>query len=127
MNITIIHGLPFVRLKIGYCGKELLLDKVLLDTGSAGTIFNANVVGQIGVFPEENDVIDAIRGIGGVEYVYTKIFDEIQFDDVCLKKFQVEIGDMDYGMILDGIIGFDFISSACLVIDSDKLHAYRVN
>jgi hypothetical protein len=96
----------------------------LLDTGSAGTIFNANLVGTIGVFPEGNDVVDTIRGVGGVEYVYTKYFESIHFGDVSLEDFQVEIGNMDYGMEINGIIGFDFISAANLLIDTKNMLVY---
>jgi Aspartyl protease len=72
MNISVHHGLPFVEVTIQFRGQNLLLEKVLLDTGSAGTIFNADLVESIGVVPEENDVVDAIRGVGGVECVYRK-------------------------------------------------------
>ena len=124
MNIEVKHGLPFVAVTIRYRGSELLLDRVLLDTGSAGTIFNANLVGIISVFPEGNDVVDTIRGVGGVEYVYTKYFDSIHFGEICLENFQVEIGNMDYGMEINGIIGFDFISAANLLIDTKNMLVY---
>jgi len=35
---------------------QLELENVLLDTGSAGTIFNVNKLEEIGVKPEANDV-----------------------------------------------------------------------
>ncbi|MDC3413010.1 hypothetical protein NC797_09545 [Aquibacillus sp. 3ASR75-11] len=47
MKIHIQYGLPFVELEVTFRGNKLLLDNVLLDTGSAGTIFNANVVEKI--------------------------------------------------------------------------------
>ena len=124
MKINIQYGLPFVELEVTFRGKKLRLDNVLLDTGSAGTIFNANVVEEIGVVPEKNDTVDTIRGVGGVEYVYVKNFDLIQFDEISQKDFEVEIGNMDYGMTIDGILGFDFISASKLVIDTDKMLVY---
>jgi hypothetical protein len=54
------------------------------------------LVSAIGVFPEKNDVVDTIRGVGGVEYVYTKYFETIYFGTASLENFQVEIGNMDY-------------------------------
>ncbi|WP_232229099.1 pepsin/retropepsin-like aspartic protease family protein [Paenibacillus zanthoxyli] len=66
MNITEEYGLPFVRIVIAFRGKELELNKMLLDTGSASTLFNADLVREIGIVPEENDVVDTIRGVGGV-------------------------------------------------------------
>lgn len=124
MKIHIQYGLPFVELEVTFRGNKLLLDNVLLDTGSAGTIFNANVVEKIGVAPEENDIVDTIRGVGGAEYVYVKSFDVIQFGDISLVDFQVEIGNMDYGMRIDGILGFDFISAAKLVIDMKTMRVH---
>lgn len=38
-----------------------------------------------------------------------------------LEGFEVEIGEMNYGMEIDGILGFDFIQAAGLVIDSKEL------
>jgi len=121
MNIDIIHGLPFVEVTVCYREKELRLKHVLLDTGSAGTIFSADVVDDIGVRVEPGDFLNKIRGVGGVEVVYSKSFDYVQVGDVSLKGFEVEIGEMDYGMRIDGILGFDFIQSAGLVIDSSDL------
>ena len=98
MKIKIQYGLPFVELEVTFRRKKLILKNVLLDTGSAGTIFNANVVEKIGVAPEANDIVDTIRGVGGVEYVYVKSFDQIEFGEISQENFQVEIGNMDYGM-----------------------------
>ena len=79
---------------------------------------------MVGQVPESEDVVDSIRGVGGIEYVYAKNFDLIYFDDVSLDNFQVEIGSMDYGMEIDSILGFDFIQAAGLIIDSAKLRVY---
>lgn len=71
--------------------------------------------------PEGNDIVDIIRGIGGVEYVYTKCLDSIIVDEAILKDFQVEIGNMDYGMEIDGILGFNFLKQAGTVIDTGEM------
>lgn len=125
MKIHIQYGLPFVEIEVAFRGKKLRLNNILLDIGAAGTIFNANVVEKIGVVPEENDIVDTIRGVGGVEYVYVKNFDLIQLSEIRQKDFQVEIGNMDYGLEMDGILGFDFITSAKLVIDTNMMCVYR--
>lgn len=49
MKIDVRYGLPFVEVTIGYRGRELHLGHVLVDTGSAGTVFSADVVEAIGV------------------------------------------------------------------------------
>jgi hypothetical protein len=45
----------------------------------------------------------------------------IHFGDLLQESFEVEIGNMDYGMDIDGILGFDFISASNLVIDTKEL------
>lgn len=127
MKLNVRYSLPFISLEVIFRGKKLELKNVLLDTGSAGTIFNANVVEAIGVVPEKYDTVDTIRGIGGIEYVYVKIFDLVQFEEISLKDFEVEIGNMDYGMNIDGILEFDFICSAKLIIDTNKMSVYTMN
>ena len=57
-------GLPFVSVTVMFRGQKLKLERVLLDTGSAGTIFKADVVGAIGVVPESKDGFDFIRAAG---------------------------------------------------------------
>lgn len=121
MKINLKYGLPFVSVAICYSGKELLLEHVLLDTGSAGTVFNADVVYDIGVQVEPSDHLNKIRGVGGIEVVYSKIFDFVGLDETIIRDFEVEIGDMNYGMEIDGILGFDFIRTAKLIIDSEGL------
>jgi hypothetical protein len=121
MNITEIYGLPFVSMTVVFRGEKLKLEKVLLDTGSASTLLNADIVQEIGMVPEGNDIVDIIRGVGGVEYVYTKYLDSIIVDEAILNDFQVEIGNMDYGMEIDGILGFNFLKQAGAVIDAGEL------
>ncbi|MDY8024825.1 retropepsin-like aspartic protease [Paenibacillus polymyxa] len=121
MNITEIYELPFVKVKVIFRGEELTLSKVLLDTGSASTLLNADIVREIGMVPEGNDDVDIIRGVGGVEYVYTKSLDSITLEESTLKNFQVEIGSMDYGMQIDGILGFNFLKLVGAVIDAKAM------
>ncbi|OCT10503.1 hypothetical protein A8709_11930 [Paenibacillus pectinilyticus] len=120
MNIDLIYGLPFIAVTICYKGQELILEHVLLDTGSAGTIFNADIVDQIGVNVEPGDFLSTIRGVGGVEVVYSKRLDFVRIGEISLQEFEVEIGEMNYGMS-DGILGFDFIRSTGMIIHSKEL------
>lgn len=121
MKLTEIYGLPFVNITVVFRGRELKLEKVLLDTGSASTLLNGDIVREIGMVPEGNDIVDMIRGVGGVEYVYTKYLDSIIVDEAILNDFQVEIGNMDYGIEMDGILGFNFLKQAGSVVDAGKM------
>lgn len=121
MNIKEMYGLPFVSIQIEFRGKKVTLENVLLDTGSVSTLLNADVVRGIGMVPEENDVVNIIRGVGGIEYVYTKLLDSIKVDGALLHNFEIEIGNMDYGLELDGILGFNFMSQTGAVIDANDM------
>lgn len=65
--------------------------------------------------------IEAISGIGGSEFVYKKYVGSISMDDLILYNFKVEIGIMDYGFEINGVIGMDSLRSVGAVIDLDKM------
>ncbi|MDQ0659559.1 retropepsin-like aspartic protease [Paenibacillus sp. W2I17] len=121
MKISEIYGLPFISIKLEFRGKVLLLEKVLLDTGSASTLLNADVVREVGMVPEENDLVEIIRGVGGIEYVYTKSLDSITVEGTTINNFQIEIGNMDYGLEIDGILGFNFMRQTGVVINTNLM------
>ncbi|MBO9604820.1 MAG: aspartyl protease family protein [Paenibacillaceae bacterium] len=120
MTFSEEYGLPFVPIGIHYRDQVLELRKVLLDTGSASTLLKADIVSVIGIVPEGNDVVDTIRGVGGIEYVYAKTLDGVELNGHLVPGFQVEIGSMDYGFEMDGILGYDFMKTAGLVIDTRR-------
>lgn len=115
MNVSSAYGgldEPRSELWSAFCVGHRLFSRI--ETG----------VGKIGVVPESEDIVDTIRGVGGIEYVYTKNFDSVDFDGVRIDNFQVEVGGMDYGMKLDGIIGFDFIQRVGLVVDVEHMQVF---
>ncbi|MCP1187379.1 retropepsin-like aspartic protease [Paenibacillus sp. 1781tsa1] len=119
MKISEIYGLPFISIELEFRGEVLHLERVLLDTGSASTLLNADTVREVGMVPEEDDLVDIIRGVGGIEYVYTKSLDSITVDGTTLNNFQIEIGNMDYGLEIDGILGFNFMRQAGVIINAN--------
>jgi len=117
MKIREQGGLPFVSLQLTQGEQSMVLPNVVLDTGSAGTILQTDLVAQIGVHLEPDDLISEVHGIGGVEFVVTKQIDLIGVDELATKNFMIEIGSMDYGFDFDGILGFDFLQQTGAVID----------
>lgn len=117
MPIKLIHRLPFVSATIYANGQVLHLDKVLLDTGSAGTVFKTVDLEKIGVLLDTQDVIREMTGIGGSEYVVEKQVDSLEVGDLRVSPFTVQIGALDYGTPMDGIIGVDFLLQAGAHID----------
>lgn len=127
IKLQLKYGLPFCSIKLIYKNKEITLDNILLDTGSGGTVLKMDKVEEIGITIEENDIIEAISGVGGSEFVYKKYVDSISIGDLTLDNFKVEIGVMDYGFDINGIVGVDFLKSVKAVIDLDKMIITRSN
>ena len=110
MNLSIRYELPFVTVTIRYKGRNLELDNVLLDTGSAGTLFHVERLMTIGLLMEPEDMIRRIRGVGGTEFVFSKRVDELSVGDLSVSHFD-----------LDGIIGLDFLRAVRAKIDLGAL------
>jgi hypothetical protein len=117
MQLTLKDDLPFVTIKVAHNGIEIEITDVLVDTGSAGTILSADLVAQIGIVPEPTDPLMTIRGIGGREVVFTRRIDYLQLDQQRLPQFATEIGGMDYGFEINGILGMDSLTQAGAIIN----------
>jgi len=117
MQLFLRDSLPFVSITVEYQGKSVAIPEVLIDTGSARTILSADVVAQIGITPAPDDVLYAIRGVGGSEVVFSRVVDGVQVGDRQLRSFEIEVGGMDYGFGIVGILGMDFLRQAGAVMD----------
>jgi hypothetical protein len=121
MKIRLQDGLLFIPTSLTYQGQQVTLDNVLLDTGSAGTIFSTDKVLVVGLQYEANDTVHRIHGVGGSEFVFTKRVDRLTVNGLHIDAFEVELGAMDDGIEIDGIIGLDFLISVGAVIDLAQL------
>ena len=117
MRLTLKYGLPFVTATLTYRQKEVEVKHVLVDTGSARTAFAADVVAQIGLIPEPEDTLLTVRGVGGAEVVFTRVVDRVQVGRQVVEQFEVEIGGMDYGFEINGILGMDFLTRTGAIIN----------
>jgi hypothetical protein len=78
----------------------------------------------IGLTYEPDDRVHRIRGVGGAEFVFTKCVDSLAVGKLQVNDFQIEVGAMDYGFDIDGIIGMDFLIQVGAIIDLAKLEMY---
>jgi hypothetical protein len=124
MKIHLRDGLPYVTASLTYQGQQLSFRNVLLDTGSAGAIFSTDRVLTIGLMYEPDDRVQRIRGVGGTEFVFTKRVDSLAVGKLQVNNFQIEVGAMDYGFDIDGIIGIDFLIQVGAILDLAKLEMY---
>lgn len=121
MQFLLRDNLPFITVAVTHEGKAIEIPNVLVDTGSGGTIFAADVMSAVGISPQAEDVLHTIYGVGGSEVVFTRRVDELRVGQFVMPHFQIEIGGMDYGLDVQGILGMDFLVAAGALIDLKQL------
>ncbi len=121
MQLTLQDDLAFVRLAITYHGRTIDVDHILIDTGSASTILAARKVAGLGIVPEMEDIVYTVRGVGGSEAVFTRRVDQVAVETHALANFEIEVGSMNYGFDLNGILGMDFLRQAGTIINLREL------
>lgn len=119
--IVIRDQLPFISIDVTYRGSTMTLDDVLLDTGSAGTVLSTDAVVAIRLEPELSDTIREVFGVGGSEPVVEKTVDSITIDGKTIPNFVIELGGMNYGFRINGIVGLDLLRALHATIDLDTL------
>ena len=118
MQLISRHDLAFVTAKVTYRGALVEIADVLVDTGAASTIINSDVAADAGVYVSPTDTLRRLRGH---EHVFTRRIDRLAIGDHGLDDFEVEVGEMDYGLEIGGILGMDFLRTAGAVIDLRQL------
>ena len=105
MKIRLQDGLPVASVTLTHGTEQLTLDNVVIDTGSAGTIFPIDTVESIGLGMAPDDMIIPVRGVGGSEFVFVKQVDRLALENLVVQDFAVDVGAMDHGFEIDGILG----------------------
>lgn len=114
-------GLLLTDIMLSFKGKLLSIQRALVDTGSGTTLISTDLAESIGIVAEEDDTIYRISGIGGSEFVFSKKIDLIEFGNVPINDFLIEVGAMNYGFAIDAIIGMDLLQEIKAVIDTHRL------
>ncbi|QTA84723.1 retropepsin-like aspartic protease [Desulfonema magnum] len=117
MRLFLKDDLPFTTVTAAYQGKATEISDILVDTGSATTVLSADALHAIRIVPLPEDTLHVIRGVGGSELVFSRRMDYLQVGTQKLSDFETEIGGMDYGFEINGILGMDFLSRAEAVIN----------
>ena len=111
------YGLPVVSATLIFRGQPVTLDNVIVDSGSAGTVFAADAVYEIGLVAERDDIIRRLHGIGGTETVFSKRLDSLEIGEFRLNDFMIEVAAMEYGFPINGIVGTGFLLQTRAVLD----------
>jgi predicted aspartyl protease len=117
MPLTLRDNLPFTTITVTYQGTTMDIPQVLVDTGPAITLLASDIAATIGIVPLPQDILHTLRGVGGTEVVFTRRLDALQVGERSLTNFDIEVGGMDYGFAMHGILGMDFLTRAGAIIN----------
>ena len=121
MQLQLLDDLPFVTVRLRYRERDAEIAHVLLDTGSGATVFAADVVMAIGIVPEPADRLYTMGGVGGSEVVFARKIDKLQVGESQMAAFEIQVGAMDYGFDVNGILGMDYPLAVGAVVDLRNL------
>lgn len=121
MRLSLQDNLPFVAVTLVHRGRKIEIPNALIDTGSGGTLFSADAVAEIGITPQGEDALRHIHGVGGSEVVFMRKVEAIQVGGFSFHDFEIEVGGMDYGFDIRGILGMDFLLAAGAQINLKQL------
>ena len=117
MQIQLDGALAFVSVQVAYRGRLVTIDRILIDSGSESTILAVDAVEPVGIQLERGDRIETIRGVGGREYVFSRVIDRLSVGSMVVPNFQAEFGGMDYGFAIQGVLGMDFLVPTRAILD----------
>ncbi len=121
MKLSLKYDLPFTTATIAYKRATLEIPDVLVDTGSASTVLAADIVAAVQITPIAEDVLHTIRGVGGSEVVFTRRIDYLKVGERSIADFEIEVGGMDYGFQINGILGMDFLTQIGAIINLQEM------
>ncbi len=117
MKIIIENGMPFVSATVYANQKSFMIERALLDTGSTGTAFRTEDLESLGIYYTQDDDYILLKGFGGLEPIVEKAIDAVVVGDLTVGPMVVQMGALDYGYNIQGIIGLDFLLQAGAVLD----------
>jgi hypothetical protein len=121
MQLTLRDGLIWIPVTAAYQGRGVKVSNVVLDTGSATTMFSTDVVSQVGIVPELDDVLHVIRGVGGAEVVFSRRVDRLRVGLQAVEQFEIEVGGVDDAFGINGILGMDLLLQTGAIINLNTL------
>jgi len=121
MQLSLKYNLPFITVTVAYKGEAIDIPYVLVDTGSGSTILSADVADSVKIIPSPSDTLCTIRGVGGSEAVFTRMVDYLKVGKHSIADFEIEVGGMDYGFEINGILGMDFLTRIGAIINLQEM------
>lgn len=112
------HGLIWVSIKINYNGAWYLIDNCIIDTGSATTAIDIDLIDFDYKRPAK---IKRLLGVGGgSQEVVSQRVDTIMISQTTLSDIEIEFGDLQEDLGINGFIGTDILSQFILTLNFAK-------
>lgn len=112
------HGLIWITFEVVYEGKGMKIDNCILDTGSATTAIDIDLVGFNYRKPA---TIKRLFGIGGGTHeVVAQKVDKVIIDENALKDIEIEFGGIKSELGINGFISNDILSLFTITIVYSK-------
>jgi len=112
------RGLIWIAFGFVYEGKGVRIDNCILDTGSATTAIDIDLVDFNYRRPA---TIKRLFGIGGGTHeVVAQKVDKAIIDEIELKDVEIEFGDIKAELGINGFVGNDILSQFIITIDYSK-------
>lgn len=116
IKLRYYRDLLFCELDCELNNQTIHLKNVLIDTGSASTLINADYV-----LLDGTEIVDQVRGVGGSEKILTKHYNTLNLNGHILNNTFISIGDMDYGIDIDLLLGLDILKTLNAIIDLNSM------
>jgi hypothetical protein len=110
-------GLIFIPITLGYNSKNYQVTDCILDTGSAGTIIDVDL---IPFNPKIPGILKRLHGIGGHQDVVAQYVDFIQIENCWLENILVEFGDIQNSYGIKGILGTNLLRFMSLYLNFNQ-------
>ncbi|WP_407271666.1 aspartyl protease family protein [Radiobacillus sp. PE A8.2] len=119
MKLRVENGLLIAKVDLEYQEKKITLNNVIVDTGCSDSIFDTDLLAEIGLFVDYvNGMPTTMYGIGGKgEVCNQQIVNGLSIGGRVLNQFPLQLGITKDLYGFDGFIGLDFMLETKMNID----------
>lgn len=123
MKLQLQYGLPIISLTVTHHDQTLVLNKILFDTGCAATVFDSDVLAEMGIQIDfVNGKAKRMYGVGGTsEICYEQKITGFSIENINLTDFPVQLGSIQEPYGFNGIVGIDFMMRAKCKVDFETM------
>ncbi len=109
MKFDFKNGLIWVSINLEYEGKDKKIENCILDTGSATTALDIDLV-EFNY--RKSSTVKRLIGIGGgTQEVISQQVEKITIDQIPIENIEVEFGDIQADLGINGFIGNDTLKN----------------